>query len=223
MVVVVVSACASSTHTAGVPVSAALPVSKATPPRTEVRSDVNLIAFVGRRIAVHPVMPKGGEVAFDAEYAATFEVLEVVFGSYAKKQISFSSYVHIGEPGYLKHEVGLVYVSKYEGRFVQQKYLFQRLYPTKDGRWAGCGDPYEYMPDIHRHGVKPEPIVFEPPVQIDTRQRSEWEPKRKFPAPLYRVEGNAAVCLMGNYPADLYRVMAEGYLKARGVFDGNPD
>jgi hypothetical protein len=28
---------------------------------------------------------------------------------------------------------------------------------------------------------------------------------------------------MGNYPAELFRVMADGYLKARGVFGPAPD
>jgi hypothetical protein len=189
----------------------------------DIPSRVNLIAFIGRRVAVQPVAPKPGESAFNEEYTATFEVLQVIYGSYPEKEIRFSSFVHTGEPGFLKHEVGLVYVSQRNGRFVQQKYLYQRLYATKDGRWAGCGDPYEGMADEHRHGVKPVPIAFDPPVRIHMRERSAWEPRRRFPAPLFRRMGNVAICRMGNYPDDLFRVMADGILKARGVFGRNPN
>lgn len=183
----------------------------------------NLVAFVGHRVSARAIPPKRGTIAFDAEYALTAEVLEVVYGTYMKKTISFSSYVHIGDPPFAKNEFGLVYVSRYRGRFIQQKYLFQPVYPTKDGHWAGCGDPYAHVPDIHRHGVKPEPIVFKPPVRFDTLGLSDSQVKQEYPSPIFRVEGRTAVCLMGSYPPELFRVMAEGYLKARGVFGPNPD
>jgi hypothetical protein len=148
------------------PRSVARASAAASPVGEDGRTDVNLIAFVGRKIEARSVepKPKKGEILLDAEYRLRYEVLQVVFGRYPKKQITFASYVHVGEPEWKKHEVGLVYVSKYQGRFVQQKYLFQALYPTADGRWAGCGDPYAGMPEIHRHGVKAEPIPFTPPV-----------------------------------------------------------
>jgi hypothetical protein len=40
---------------------------------------------------------------------------------------------------------------------------------------------------------------------------------------LFRRVGNVATCRMGNYPDDLFPVMANGILKARGVFGRNPD
>jgi hypothetical protein len=179
---------------------------------------VNLIAFVGRKIEARYVEPKPNEIPFDAEYFVRYEVLQVVFGSYPQKEISFRSYVHMGEPDFAKHEFGLVYVSEYEGRLIQQKYLFQAVYPTADMRWAGCGDPYARMPDIHRHGVKAEAVVFSPPVLFDTAGLSRAEVDRKYPEPFFRRERGKAICAMGNYPAELFQVMKEGYLAARGVF-----
>jgi hypothetical protein len=149
-------------------------------------------------------------------------VLQVVFGSYPGEEITFRSYVHMGEPEFMKHEFGLVYVSEYEGRFVQQKYLFQAVYPTADGRWAGCGDPYARMPDMHRHGVKAETVVFRPPVVFDTARLSKTEKEKKYPAPFFRHQRGKATCSMGNYPSELFRVMKEGYLMARGVFRQEP-
>jgi hypothetical protein len=189
----------------------------------DARAPVNLIAFVGRRISARVVPPKQGTIPFDAEYEVTFEVLQVVYGSYAAKRITFTSYVHVGPPAFLTHALGLVYVSRFEGRFVQQKYLFQPVYPTKDGRWAGCGDPYAHVAEVHRHGVKPEPILFDPPVRIQTGKLPDSQIERDYPSPLFLREDGVVVCRMGNYPEQLFQVMAEGYLKARGVFGPAPD
>jgi hypothetical protein len=54
----------------------------------------NLMAFVGRRLSVQRVKPKDDEVRFDAEFRVRAEVLELVFGKYAAKEMEFSSYVH---------------------------------------------------------------------------------------------------------------------------------
>jgi hypothetical protein len=179
----------------------------------------NLIAFVGRRISVEHVEPQDGEIPFDSHFKVRAEVLDVVFGSYAPEEIEFSSYVHIGEPAFGRNEFGLVYVSKYDGGYVHQKYLFQPLFKTNDGRWAGCGDPYGDMPEIHRHGVKAVPISFSPPATFDIAKEKEWHAAGFFSSPYFQIEGNVATCLMGNYPAELFRVMAEGYLDAREVLD----
>jgi hypothetical protein len=141
---------------------------------------------------------------------------------YAPKEMEFSSFVHIGPAAFEKIEFGLVYVSREKGRFVQQKYLFQPVHRTATGRWAGCGDPYAWIPEAHRHGVKAEPIVFTPPVTFDVRKGAEKQGVPSFQAPFFRVDGDAATCLMGNYPRELFRVMADGYLKARGVFSSPP-
>src|SRR5205814_1554037 len=84
------------------------------PPAEGTDSGVNLVAFVGRRIEVRDVerKPKPGEWFFDAEYLLRYEVLEVVFGTYTRKKIEFSSYIHTGPPAFKTYEYGLIYVSK---------------------------------------------------------------------------------------------------------------
>jgi hypothetical protein len=187
------------------------------------RREANLIALVGRRLSVRHVEPRDGEPRFDAEYRVRIEVLEVVFGKYAFREMEFSSYVHVGEPAFGKHELGLVYLSSHDGRFVQQKYLFQPVYRTRNDRFASCGDPYAWMPAVHRHGVKAEPIGFRPSVAFDVRSGAEAQGFPSFEAPFFRIENNVATCLMGNYPRELFRVMAEGFLKARGVLSTVPE
>lgn len=187
-----------------------------------IQPGVNLLAFVGKKIEARRVQPKDGQAHFDAEYFLRYEILQVVFGNYSKREISFSSYVHIGNPKFVEHDFGLVYVSEYDGRFVQQKNIFQPVYPTENGRWAGCGDPYQGVSDIHRHGLTPQPIAFRPPVVFDVRGLSEPVIAQRFPSPIFRRSGNSVLCEMGNYPEELFRVMEEGYLKARGVFGPAP-
>jgi hypothetical protein len=181
--------------------------------------EANLLALVGRRSSVQYVEPEGNEVKFDAEYRVRIEVLQVLFGRYPAKEMEFSSFVHVGRAAFQQDEFGLVYISRYEGRFVQQKYLFQPLHRTYDGHLAGCGDPYGWMPDVHRHGVRAEPIAFSPPVTFDVGKRAQAQGFTSFSAPYFRIQSNIASCVMGNYPEDLFRVMAEGYLKARRVLD----
>jgi hypothetical protein len=178
----------------------------------------NLIAFVGRRLNIEHVEPKENEFRFDDEFRVRVEVLEVVFGKYESKEMEFSSYIHIGRPAFQDSEFGLVYISKDQGQYFQQKYLFQPVSRTSDGRWAGCGDPYSGMPDEHKHGVQAVPITFTPPFTFDIEKERGWQEPSYFQAPYFRIEHNVATCLMGNYPPELFRVMAEGYLKARGVF-----
>jgi hypothetical protein len=182
-------------------------------------SGVNLVAFIGRRIEVRDVerKPKPGTWLLDAEFLLRYEVLQIIFGSYQKKEISFASYVHFGRPPFLDHEYGLMYVSRVGERWVQQKYLFQPVYPTADGRWAGCGDPYDGG-HWSGSGVKAEPINFRPAVVFDIRNVPAFVLERKYPLPLFRYENDTAVCLMGNYPDALFRVLKEGILTSSGVF-----
>jgi hypothetical protein len=83
---------------------------------------VNLIAFVGRKIEVRYIepKPKPNEWVLDAEFLLRYEVIEVVFGSYPGKEMTFTSHVHVGEPEFNKHKFGLLYVSEYEGRLFHQ-------------------------------------------------------------------------------------------------------
>ena len=221
--VIVTAALSQFANGAGAAVVKPIPEAKAdaggqSPPAGS-DSSANLIAFVGRRIEGRSVehKPKPRELLFDAEYLLRYEVLEVVFGTYTKREIDFSSYIHTGPPAFKTYEYGLIYVSKRAGRFVQQKYLFQPVYPTANGRWAGCGDPYDGG-HWSGSGVKAEPIKVNPPVVFDIRNVPQFVRERKYPLPLFRYDEDTAVCLMGNYPDALFRVMKEGILTTSGVF-----
>ena len=181
---------------------------------------VNLIAFVGRKIEVRYIErePKPNEWLFDAEFLLRYEVLEVVFGSFPRKEMTFTSYVHVGEPEFKKHKFGLLYVSEHEGQLFHQKYLFQAVYPTADGRWAGCGDSNGWLPAQSSRRVKPDMVAFWPPVVFNTRRMTQAEIGKKYPAPFFRQEKGKAICVMGNYTPELFQVMKDGPLTGRRVF-----
>jgi hypothetical protein len=199
----------------------------------------HLIAFVGRVLDFRVVRRKG----LSAERAAKFEVLQVLYGSYSGRTISFASYAHEGGHDLGAHEYWIVYVSKNKtGRLVQETYLGQPVYPTADGRWAGCGDPYAKMPPDFPHIVQPEPVIFSPPVKFKTqglsrreldqllglastpppnkfktRSLSPEELDRLYPKQFFRRDEDSVTCIMGNYPRELFRVMSETYLQNRRV------
>ena len=181
---------------------------------------VNLIAFVGRKIEVRYIepKPKPNEWVLDAEFLLRYEVIEVVFGSYPGKEMTFTSFVHVGEPEFNKHKFGLLYVSEHEGRLFHQKYLFQAVYRTADGRWAGCGDSNSWLPPESARHVNPEMVAFWPPVRFDTRKMTMAEIAKKYPAPFFHHGRGKAICVMGNYTPELFQVMKDGPLTARRVF-----
>jgi hypothetical protein len=175
----------------------------------------DLLAFIGRRLDVREMQRQPGTL--DAEFQARYEVLDVVFGGYSAQHIEFTAFDHYGYPAFARHENALLYLSRHEGSYYHQKYLFQEVYRTDDGRWAGCGDPYRDMPLVHRHGVRPQPILFSPPVSFAISGLTESEVSARYPATYFRREGDRVRCAFGNYPDELFRVMAEGVLSARGV------
>jgi hypothetical protein len=192
-------------------------------PSTEFRTapGEHLLAFVGRKITVREVR-RPGRMRMDAEFQARYQVLGVVYGHYPESQIEFTAFDHFGSPQFARYETVMLYLSQHEGTYYHQKYLFQAVYPTNDGRWAGCGDPYLDMPSGHRHGVRAEPVLFSPPVTFPVAGLTEAEIAARYPTPYYARDGGAVRCVYGNYAAELFRVMAEGFLSARGVLRAEP-
>jgi hypothetical protein len=180
----------------------------------------NLFAFVGRKIDLRKVndVPGANELLLDNHFVARYRVLETVYGNSPGPEVTFDVYDHYGRLGFAKFETVLLYLSRFKARWFQQKYLFQAVYPTSNGRWASCGFAYEDIPEMHWHGVKEEPIEFEPPLTFPLAGLSSAEIARRFPDSYYTYESGRARCIRGNYPRELFRVMAEGVLNARGVF-----
>ncbi len=196
-----------------------------------------MLAFVGRKVAVErviqppPVSENEDEIVIlmDEAFVARYEILDVVHGDYGGRTIDFEAYDHYGYPMFAKHDLAMLYVVEYEGALFHRKYQWDRVHPTKDGRYAYCGDPYflldeTELEDVDRRSL--EPIEFDPPVvtriseQIARKSDPEFYSPEEiaqnrdavtahYAAPVFKIRGDRAFCKMGVYPDELYRIKNE--------------
>jgi hypothetical protein len=166
----------------------------AAPAKEKLNAERDLIVFVGKRLSVTPRPPDPG---LDLKFSAHYRVLQLVFGQYEQSQIAFTVYDHYGTPAFARYDTALIFVSRHEGKLYHEKYQFIPVYPTADGRWAGCGDPYRFDAPVHRAEIKPMRITF---------------------ATTVKHEKTGKPCTQGNYVEDLFLVKKNGVLKARGWF-----
>lgn len=178
----------------------------------------NLIAFVGKRIKVRKIPDPKNIVRFDNEFEARYKVLSVIFGSYRGREIKFTVFDHYGDPAFVRYETVLLYVSKHRGKFYHEKYQYHAVYPTQDGRWAGCGDPYQNEPSVHRGDVQAQPIKFSPELTFNLSGVKTEEIRERFPSRYFEFRGNVAVCKAGVYAQELFEIKRRGVLKVRGLF-----
>jgi hypothetical protein len=93
------------------------------------------------------------------------------------------------------------------------------LYRTKNGR---CASPYSIF-DYGRHPdtagtVKPTKIDFEQEVFYSIAGWKKQRIKERFPEPYYRIEGNKAIAVYGNYIPELFELKKTGVFTARGLY-----
>jgi hypothetical protein len=164
--------------------------------KEERNAERDLIVFVGKRLSVAPQREASG-TSLDLKFEARYRVLQVVFGRYDRPEIAFTVYDHYGPPEFSRYDMALMFVSRHKGKLYHEKYQFNPVYPTADGRWAGCGDPYRFDAPVHKRDLKPVAIRFATTV----REETSGEP-----------------CTQGNYAEELFLVKKNGVLKARGWF-----
>lgn len=189
----------------------------------DVSSD--LIAFVGQRIEVKSVAntPPPSEpgtivIVLDQKFEARYKVLTVLFGTYDQGEIEFTAYDHYGRPAFEKYDTVMLYVSRHDGRLFHQKYQFHDVYRTADGRWAGCGDPYQREPVIRQGAVRATSIDFRPKVTFDVSGLTQDEVRARYPSQYFTRSGDVVTCVAGAYAEQLFEVKRQGVLKARGLF-----
>jgi hypothetical protein len=176
-----------------------------------------LLAFVGEKIYLKVLHSQ--KYSFDSKYKAKYRILQNVYGNYQAKTIEFIIYSHHGLPAFSKNKNVLLFVSKFEGKFYHEKYIYNVVYKTKDGRWAGSYDAGDYGHSNNKNTtVKPEKIDFTEEASIDIKGKSERELSIWYPEPFYKINGSKAIAIYGNYIPELFRLQKEGVLKARELF-----
>ena len=186
--------------------------------------DNKLFVFVGEKIEVTPTPYTPGE--FDNGVKAKYRILQRIYGYFDKDSIEFEAYDHFGRFPFTKYKNVLLYVSEYKGKFYQEKYMYDPLFKTKDGRWAG---PYsdEYGHSYNKHTtVKPEKIDFLEEVSFPTKIMDDdgKEYTVTYPEQYYKIVGDKAIAIYGNYVKELFKLKKDGVLTARELFgDKKPE
>ncbi|MHA4844771.1 hypothetical protein ACX0G7_11435 [Flavitalea antarctica] len=190
---------------------------------SEIERKNTLFVFVGERIETASIPHKPGD--FDNGVRAKYRILQPVYGNYKKDVIEFEAYDHYGTPEFIKYKTVLLFVSEYKGKFYQEKYMFDPLAKTKDGRWAG---PYssEYAHPYNKHTtVKPEKVDFVEQIFFPTRIKNNdgKEFTLTYQEPYFKTVGDSAIAVYGNYIPELFKLKKEGVLTARELFPGKSE
>lgn len=180
----------------------------------------NLVVFVGRKLSVRQFQPAVPPGAFllDHAFRARYHVLQVFCGALTSPQIEFEAYDHYGTPAFAQFETVVLFVSREDGQFVQQKYQYANVYETVDGSWAGCGDPYQFEPKVHRGRIRAKPVKFKRPVVFSVAGLSEKEIRRRYSPQFFTQRGDSVICTAGATLAEIFAVKRNGVLKARELF-----
>jgi hypothetical protein len=204
----------------------------------QTRKD-SLLVFVGEKIEVREIpqerviehidtIIKEGDTTYresvslsmDGKFLAKYKVLQQVYGLFSSDTIEFVAYDHYGTPAFSKYKTVLLYVSNYNDVLIHEKYQFADVYKTNNGRWASGYRVGDYEHDFNKNTtIKPEPIKFEKEVSYNLKGRTKKDIAEWFPSPYYKIKGNKAIAVYGNYVEELFGLKQSGVLKARGVFD----
>lgn len=178
-----------------------------------------LFVFVGKKIAIQNEPYVRGSL--DNGFTAKYKVLQRVYGNYEKDTIEFTAYDHYGIPAFSKYKNVLLFVSEYEGKYYHEKYQYTDVYKTKNGRWAGSYSSLDYSHDYNKHTtIKPEKIDFIEEVSYPTKIKytKGTEEEHNYPEPYFKIVGDKAVAVYGNYIEELFQLKKEGVLTDRGLF-----
>jgi hypothetical protein len=175
--------------------------------------------FIGQKKAIgYAEQPNYcNRISMDSKFAARYKVLENVYNSLSDTVLNFVAYDHYGWPGFSQYETVLMFVSRYCGEYIHQKYQYYPLYRTTDGRWAAPVMPDDITHPDSRLAPKPQKIPFATPVSIDVTEMDAERRAQYYPAPYYRMEGDQAVAVYGNYVPELVEKKKQTVLKARGI------
>jgi len=189
----------------------------------EAERNNHLFVFVGEKIEVKEL--KQDEDSWDGKFYARYKILQKVYGDYDGEFIEFTAYDHYGVPAFSNYENCLLFVSKHNNKFFQEKYQYYDVYKTKSNRWAGRYS----VPDFGRdggecYGVKPEKIDFQEPVSfLFSKMENQQEIDCWFPQPYYKLDSAKATAVYGNYIEDLFIIKKKGVLAYRGLFAPKPN
>ena len=178
-----------------------------------------LFVFVGQKTSVDNLPHREGSM--DGGFKAKYKILQKVFGNFSRDTIEFVAYDHYGIPPFSKFENVLLFVSADRGTYFHQKYMYNDVYLTKESKWAGTYAEKDYGHEYNKKTrVKPVKIDFAEEVSYPKKIiRSDSQVITiNYPKPYFKIVGDKAVAVYGNYVNDLFILKRDGYLTAREIF-----
>jgi len=156
-----------------------------------------------------------------------FKILELVYGDYDRSFVDFYAVHQFGFPRFPKHKVAMLYLREDEGALHQTAHNYDDVYPSKDGSYAYCGNPYLSLDDEDVIDQRPLlDIKFSPPVikkisdhLPDERDYGEDQHaffvedtarvRAYFSEPDFEINNGRARCKKGVYAEEMFRIQSE--------------
>ncbi len=154
-----------------------------------------------------------------SKYEAEYAVIQNISGNYPNSAISFTLYFEYGVPAFKTHENALLYIGEYCGRLVHLRNLVTPIFKTDNGRWAAPYSIRDYNYKDENVTIKPEIIPFAEPVEFDINKVSKEWVSKVYPSPYYKIHGDKAIAVYGNYVEDIFELKKQTVLKDRKYFD----
>lgn len=179
-----------------------------------------LYVFVGKKIKVWN-SPSGycNGIAFDSRTLAEYEVVQNVYNNFPKKSIKFTSYSHEAPipqnyspdiTSFSQSDYSLLYILKYNGEYIQVKYLFDDVYMTKEGKWAS---PFRPRGIFNLKTSEPEKIDFATPIVFTYDKKFEFQIKQIFSEKYSHISDGTISVTYGFYVDDLFKIRRDSRLK----------
>ncbi len=182
-----------------------------------------LFVFVGQKNSVDNLPNREGSM--DGGFKAKYIVLQKVFGNFSYDTIEFVAYDHYGIPAFSKFDNVLLFVSSDSGTYYHQKYMYNDVYQTKQAKWAGTYAEEDYRHNYNKKTkVKPVIIDFAKEVSYPTKilRTDSQVVTINYSKPYFKIIGEKAIAVYGNYVDELFILKRDGYLTAREFFkNGN--
>ena len=178
-----------------------------------------LFVFVGKKISVDTLPFK--EYSMDNGFVGKYVVMQKVFGDFSHDTIEFVAYDHYGTPPFSDFENVLLFVLADSGTYYHEKYMYNDVYLTKDGRWAGSYPISDYRHSFNQNTkVKPVKIDFKQEVSYPAFYFNKYGKSilKGYPQPYFKIVDDRAVAIYGNYVDELFILKRDGYLTARKIF-----
>ena len=188
------------------------------------QAPVDTAAFVGRLISIEEIQPPPCQpsadghcttpVSFDTGYEARYRVVQRVSGQLDGDEVHISIHSHRGYPAMALHPHALLFVGQHEGKNFLHRYQGYPVHATKDGGWAHCGDADTRRDDAPSRALRAQDFAVD---FGSAAQLAEDADHEKYPLDAFKVENDRIVCPRGIALDDLYELVRNGVMKARGV------